>query len=65
MTGRRQRVDWAGWRPGDQRWFVADASDAARRDCGLPAPLPWRAGLARLAEWAGASEPREAARARA
>jgi len=38
------------WRPGDQRWFVADtrAIDAA---LGLPRKLDWREGVARLARW--------------
>ncbi len=39
------------WRPGDQRWFVADTG-AARSALGLPEPLGWRAGLARLHAWA-------------
>jgi CDP-paratose 2-epimerase len=40
----------AEWRPGDQRWFVADtrAIDAALR---LPPKLDWRAGVERLADW--------------
>ncbi len=53
MCGRTPDVDWAEWRAGDQRWFVADAS-AARAALGLAAPLGWQDGLARLADWARA-----------
>ena len=49
-TGRRPRVEFEAWRPGDQRYFVADAR-LVRHQLGLPAPLPWRVGLARLADW--------------
>lgn len=45
---RRIEIDVAAWRPGDQRWFVADTR-AIRAALDLPAPLGWRAGLARLA----------------
>ncbi|WP_300574898.1 SDR family NAD(P)-dependent oxidoreductase [Phenylobacterium sp.] len=38
------------WRAGDQRYFVADTS-AARDHLGLPEPLSWRDGVARLANW--------------
>jgi CDP-paratose 2-epimerase len=43
-------VGTSDWRPGDQRWFVADtrAIDAA---LGLPKKRDWRSGVARLAEW--------------
>ena len=37
----------APWRPNDQRWFVADAR-RARAALGLPAPLDWREGVARM-----------------
>ena len=50
LTGRRLPVTWDSWRPGDQRWFVVDAT-RVRADLGLPAPLGWREGVARLAEW--------------
>ncbi len=49
--GHAQHVEWADWRAGDQRWFVADTA-RARAALGLDPPLGWRAGLARLAEWA-------------
>jgi CDP-paratose 2-epimerase len=48
--GRDVALDTSDWRPGDQRWFVADTStiDEALR---LPRKLDWRAGVARLADW--------------
>jgi CDP-paratose 2-epimerase len=48
--GRELDVATSDWRPGDQRWFVADtrAIDAA---LSLPAKLDWRQGIARLAQW--------------
>ena len=53
LLGRRVDVAFSGWRPGDQRYFVADTA-AARRDLGLAPALGWRAGIARLAEHFGA-----------
>ena len=50
VTGRQPDVEFQPWRPGDQRYFVADAR-LVRRELGLAAPLGWRAGLARLADW--------------
>jgi len=48
--GSRVAVETSDWRPGDQRWFVADtrAIDAA---LALPEKLDWRTGVARLADW--------------
>ncbi|MEW9855372.1 NAD-dependent epimerase/dehydratase family protein [Novosphingobium sp. M1R2S20] len=48
--GSRVQIETADWRPGDQRWFVADtrAIDAA---LDLPAKLDWHDGVARLARW--------------
>jgi CDP-paratose 2-epimerase len=48
--GNRVQVETSDWRPGDQRWFVADtrAVDAA---LDLPKKLDWRTGVARLADW--------------
>ena len=50
ITGRNPQVEFADWRPGDQRWFVADtrAIDAA---LGLPPRTAWRQGVADLARW--------------
>ncbi|MCM0000610.1 MAG: NAD-dependent epimerase/dehydratase family protein [Erythrobacter sp.] len=54
ILGTAPRVDFADWRAGDQRWFVADtrAADAA---LGLPARKSWRSGLADLAAWLSAN----------
>ncbi len=49
ITGRRAQLGFHDWRPGDQRWFVADAG-RAQAALGLGRPLGWRAGLRRLAE---------------
>ncbi len=53
LLGRRVDVRFDDWRPGDQRYFVADTS-AVRRDLALPQALGWRVGLARLADHFGA-----------
>ncbi len=50
LTGIAATVRFAGWRPGDQRYFVADASRATT-ELGLATPLGWRTGLARLLGW--------------
>lgn len=50
IIGQRPRVQFADWRAGDQRWFVADAR-AATRALGLGARTPWREGLRNLARW--------------
>jgi CDP-paratose 2-epimerase len=60
LTGRAPEVGYSDWRAGDQRYFVADTR-AGRAALGLKQPLPWREGLARLAEWL-ASEQGVAAR---
>ena len=48
MIGRRVDLAFGAWRPGDQRWFVADAS-RARNVLGMPPPIRWQEGLSRLA----------------
>ncbi len=50
LLGRQIPVSHADWRPGDQRYFVADRRriDAA---LDLPPPLSWHAGLTRLFAW--------------
>jgi CDP-paratose 2-epimerase len=53
ILGRAPEISFADWRPGDQRYFVADAR-RVRAALDLPAPLPWRDGLRRLARWAAA-----------
>ena len=50
ITGRAPDLRFADWRPGDQRYFVADTS-RARHALGLGAALDWREGLRRLAAW--------------
>jgi CDP-paratose 2-epimerase len=50
LTGRPVDVEFRDWRAGDQRYYVSDTG-RARRALGLPQPLPWRDGLARLADW--------------
>jgi len=50
VTGRDVALDFEDWRQGDQRWYVSDASKA-RAALGLKAPLGWRQGVTRLAEW--------------
>ena len=51
ILGREPGVAFAEWRPGDQRYFVAD-SRRVRAALNLPRPVPWRDGLRRLARWA-------------
>ncbi len=50
LLGRAVDVGYEDWRAGDQRFFVADtrAADAA---LGLGPKRPWKAGVARLAQW--------------
>ena len=50
LLGSKVDVEVSDWRPGDQRWFVADtrAIDAELR---LPAKLDWRLGIERLLRW--------------
>jgi len=67
LAHRKVELSFADWRAGDQRYYVSDPS-AARRELQLPAPLDWRTGVARLAEWlqaerAAARSPRERAEA--
>ena len=48
--GHPLEVTMAGWRPGDQRWFVADTR-AVDRALALPRKLDWRTGVTRLLRW--------------
>ncbi|HEX4765228.1 MAG TPA: SDR family NAD(P)-dependent oxidoreductase [Lichenihabitans sp.] len=50
QVGRQVSLTFDRWREGDQRYFVADAR-LLRAALDLPAPMPWRAGLADLAAW--------------
>jgi CDP-paratose 2-epimerase len=47
--GRPIERRFAGWRPNDQRWFVADTR-RIRKALGLPAPMPWKQGVAHMLE---------------
>jgi CDP-paratose 2-epimerase len=53
VLGRRVALEFADWRPGDQRYYVSDIS-SARCDLALPEPRAWRSGVAALAEWLAA-----------
>ncbi len=50
LTGRTPDIRFADWRPGDQRYFVADTTRASGA-LGLRPALSWREGIARLADW--------------
>jgi CDP-paratose 2-epimerase len=50
IIGRKVELRFEDWRQGDQRWYVSDTS-AATQALGLGRPLPWRKGVASLAEW--------------
>ena len=50
LVGRPVRTAFSDWRPGDQRYFVADAT-RAKRELGLPEPRGWREGVAALVAW--------------
>jgi CDP-paratose 2-epimerase len=53
VVGRNIDLSCEDWRPGDQRWFVADTR-AIDAELKLPAKLGWRAGVQRLTEWLAA-----------
>lgn len=50
ILGYSLALEFADWRPGDQRYFVADTR-RAQNALGLALSLNWRAGLTRLADW--------------
>jgi CDP-paratose 2-epimerase len=50
LTGRDIDLRTDDWRPGDQRWFVADTRDIDA-SLGLEPRTPWRTGLRNLAHW--------------
>ena len=56
LTGRPADLRFSDWRPGDQRYFVADTRRAAAV-LGLGPALGWRDGLGRLARWIAAQRP--------
>lgn len=55
ITGRTPDLRFSDWRPGDQRYFVADTGRATEA-LGLSAPVAWRDGLRRLAAWVRAEQ---------
>ncbi|WP_445193529.1 SDR family NAD(P)-dependent oxidoreductase [Sphingomonas sp. Tas61C01] len=50
LIGRDVAIDYADWRAGDQRYFVADTR-AAQVALDLSPKVPWRDGVAALARW--------------
>ena len=50
LLGREIDLEFADWRAGDQRYFVADTR-AIRGALGLSPEVPWRQGVADLAAW--------------
>jgi CDP-paratose 2-epimerase len=50
ITGRTPELHFSEWRPGDQRYFVADARRAIAA-LGLRPPRAWQDGLRRLVDW--------------
>ncbi|MHC2103542.1 SDR family NAD(P)-dependent oxidoreductase [Methylobacterium sp. CM6246] len=50
LVGRPVDHRFSEWRAGDQRYYVSDTRRAAAI-LGLPAPMPWRQGVADLAAW--------------
>jgi CDP-paratose 2-epimerase len=50
LLDRELDIGFSDWRAGDQRYFVAD-SRAAIAALGLRPNVPWKDGVARLAQW--------------
>lgn len=50
VLGTKARIDFEDWRAGDQRWYVSDRRHVDAR-LALPAPRPWRDGVAALVDW--------------
>ena len=50
LLGRELDVRFDDWRAGDQRYFVADTR-AIREALALSPAVPWKEGVANLAEW--------------
>jgi CDP-paratose 2-epimerase len=50
ILDRPVNYTFSDWRPGDQRWFVADTR-AAQRELGWKATQDWSSGVERLAYW--------------
>jgi len=50
LLGKKIEVDWADWRPGDQRVFYADYSKA-RNELGWSPKIGLKSGIERLFNW--------------
>ncbi|WP_333794288.1 NAD-dependent epimerase/dehydratase family protein [Hyphomicrobium sp.] len=50
VIGRPLTIMHADWRPGDQLYYVSDTR-SIRNALKLPAPTPWKSGVAKLARW--------------
>ena len=50
LLGRDLDIQFSDWRAGDQRYFVADTS-LIHRELALSPAVPWKQGVALLAEW--------------
>jgi CDP-paratose 2-epimerase len=50
VIGRPVETVYSDWRAGDQRYYVSDTRLAAR-ELGLKPAIPWRKGVAALAQW--------------
>jgi CDP-paratose 2-epimerase len=50
LLGREVDISFDDWRAGDQRYFVADTR-MIRHELGLSPEVPWKEGVAMLAEW--------------
>jgi CDP-paratose 2-epimerase len=50
LTGAKVEAGFHPWRAGDQRYYVSDTRRVTQ-ELGLGTPVPWRSGLARLAQW--------------
>ena len=53
ISGRQPDLRFSDWRPGDQRYFVADTRRAAAA-LSLGPAVGWQDGLRRLARWIAA-----------
>jgi len=60
ITGRAADLRFSDWRPGDQRYFVADTRRATAA-LGLGPAVGWRDGLQRLARWIAVERPQRRA----
>src|SRR5690606_19667699 len=50
LLGRPIETAYSDWRAGDQRYYVSDTR-LATRELRLKQPVPWRKGVAALAQW--------------